>query len=174
MANDNKVLRSVNELSLAAWFGGSLMGATGMRRASSVGGDEIRAEGAGWSSWQPVQTAAIAAQLFSSAGLTFANRGRYFAQRGVASTSLARMVLTAGAVAATAGAASAGRELSEQAQRSEPDRDEVARLEGRTRMFQWLVPFLTGGMVVLDAVMGEQQRPQRFAEGVLQRLLPWR
>jgi hypothetical protein len=31
---------------------------------------------------------------------------------------------------------------------------------------------LTGGVLVLDALMGEQQRPQQVAGGMLHRVLP--
>lgn len=174
MAHRNPVLRSVNELSLAAWFGGSLMGAVGLPRASAVGGSELDAEAAGWSVWQPVQAVAIAAQVASGAGLTAANRGRYLAQRGVASTSAARTGLTVGAVVATALAARRGRQLQERSMGPRPDEDELRSLRRRTRFWQCLVPALTGGMIVLDAVMGEQQRPQQVLGGVLDRLAPWR
>jgi hypothetical protein len=35
-ANDNTVARTLHDLGLAAWFGGSLMGATGLNGAASV------------------------------------------------------------------------------------------------------------------------------------------
>lgn len=174
MGKDNNVLRSANELSLAAWFGGSLMGATGMRRAVTEAGGGPEAEGAGWSAWQPVQTLAIATQLVSGAGLTVANRGRYLAQQGVARTSLIRTVVTGAAVAATVGAAKSGQQLAVVFSDAAVDTDEVNRLRSRTRLFQVLVPVLTGTLIVLDAVMGEQQRPQRVASGVLGRILPGR
>ena len=174
MAKDNNVLRSANELSLAAWFGGSLMGATGMRRAVSEAGGGVEAEGAGWSAWQPVQTLAIVTQLVSGAGLTVANRGRYIAQRGVARTSLLRTAVTGAAVAATIGAAKSGQQLAVVSSDAAAHTEEVNRLRSRTRMFQWLVPLLTGSLIVLDAVMGEQQRPQRVASGVIGRILPGR
>jgi hypothetical protein len=172
MATDNRVLRSVDQLSLAAWFGGSLMGATSLPRAAAVGEREIEAEGEGWSAWQPVQSLAIAAQLVSGIGLTVVNRKRLVAQRGVATTSVLRTVLTGAAVVATAGAAATGQQLQERLQRRTAGREELYRLESRTRRWQWAVPALTGALVVLDAVMGEQQRPQEVKRGVLARLTP--
>ena len=169
----NTILRSVNELSLATWFGGSLMGAIGLRRAAATGGEQIKAEDAGWNAWQPVQTAAVLAQLGSGAGLTIANRGRYLLQGGVARTSLARTGVTGAALAATLLAARSGEQLSE-ASSSGATADEIRRLQSRTRLFQALVPALTGTMIVFDALMGEQQRPQQVARGVVSRLIPGR
>jgi hypothetical protein len=174
MASDNRILRSINELSLAAWFGGSLMGATGLRRAAAVAEHPTDAEDAGWAAWQPVQAVAVVAQVISGAGLTVANRRRYVAQRGVAGTSLLRTAVTGGAIASTVLAARSGRELSASASNAGADRAELRRLEQRARMLQALVSALTGGLVVLDAVMGEQQRPQQVAQGVLTRLVPGR
>lgn len=50
-----------------------------------------------------------------------------------------------------------------------PDIQEVQR---RLAMAQWAVPALTGGLLVLDSWMGEQQRPTQWARGLVQRLLP--
>ena len=44
--------------------------------------------------------------------------------------------------------------------------------ERRLRMAQWMVPALTGAIVVMDAFMGEQQRPNQVARGALERILP--
>ena len=39
MSESNIVVRSLHDLSLAAWFGGSLMGATGLNGAASLAKD---------------------------------------------------------------------------------------------------------------------------------------
>lgn len=171
MSDDDRMLRSVNELSLATWFGGSLMGAVGLRRAASMGGDAAQAERAGWEAWQPIQVVAIGAQLLSGAGLTVSNRGRYVAQWGVARTSLVRTAITGGAIVATTMAATRGHQLADESAAG-TDPTEIERLRRQTRRWQAAVPLLTGALVVADAVMGEQQRPQQVVRGLAQRFVP--
>lgn len=174
MAQRNTFAHFLHDAGLAAWFGGSLMGATGLRRAAATAGRPTDAEDAGWAAWQPVQATAVVAQLISGAGLTVANRGRYVSQRGVAGTSLLRTAVTAAAVVATVAAARSGKELSRASTDDAAAGPERRPLERRTRLLQAIVPTLTGTLVVLDAIMGEQQRPQQVARGVLGRLSPRR
>jgi hypothetical protein len=51
---DNTVARSLHDLGLAAWFGGSLMGATGVNGAAAVVQDptqRLRVATTGWARW---------------------------------------------------------------------------------------------------------------------------
>ena len=174
MVERNTFIRAANEVSLAVWFGGSLMGATGLERgASMANGDKHRVEAKAWSSWQPLQVAAIATQLASGAALTFANRNRVVGQRGVATTTLVRTALTGAAIASTVLAARTGAKVAAEARADEPT-DDPARPPGERllRISQWMVPALTGAMVVVDALMGEQQRPNQVVRGTLDRILP--
>jgi hypothetical protein len=173
MKGRNTVLRAADALSLAAWFGGSLMGATGLPRAAEAAGRRD-VEGAAWSAYQPLQTGAIALQLASGAALLAANKGRVAGQRGVASLSLARTALTGAALGATVLAARSGRRLEEQTRDRTADEanDGDGALERRTRALQWAVPALTGALLAVDAAMGEQQRPSQVARGAVLRLLP--
>ncbi len=50
--------------------------------------------------------------------------------------------------------------------------ESAAGPQQRLRVVQWTVPVLTGALVVLNAVMGEHQRPVPVARGVLDRLTP--
>jgi hypothetical protein len=188
MTGTDLVARSVNEMSLAAWFGGSLMGAVGLERAAAQARDRrIEVESAGWSAWQPLQLAAVAAQIGSGIALTIANRKRLVGQRGVGSASMVRAAATAAALGATFLAARTGAEMAHASPNGHgPEghdhtgRDDApkqttvtdGRLERRIRTLQWAVPALTGAMVVLDAIMGEQQRPTRVAKGVSHRFVP--
>ena len=38
------------------------------------------------------------------------------------------------------------------------------------KLAQWAIPALTGGMLVLNALQGEQQRPNQVATGTIQRI----
>jgi hypothetical protein len=185
MSDRNTVIRAANTLSLAAWFGGSLMGSIGLpKTAAAAAGsrkgrvrDAIRAEGEGWSAWQPVQVGAIATQLVSGAALTVVNRQRVVGQRGVAATSMVRASLTGVAIATSVLAARSGRDLEQAVGRapSEEDGDgggDVASIERRTRALQVAVPVLTGALLVIDSLMGEQQRPNQVVRGTVRRVLP--
>jgi hypothetical protein len=174
MVERNTFIRAANEVSLAVWFGGSLMGATGLERGAAVAdGDKHRVESTAWKTWQPVQIAAIATQLASGAALTFANRKRVAGQRGVARTSAIRTGLTGAALAMTILAARAGAKVAADAERDPVADDPVDEPdERRLRVAQWMVPALTGAMVVMDAFMGEQQRPNQVLRGTIERILP--
>jgi len=56
------VIRTLHNVGLAAWTGGSLMGAIGLNGAASALDDPTqrsKAATAGWSRWAPVNAAAI-------------------------------------------------------------------------------------------------------------------
>ncbi|MGW7433414.1 hypothetical protein ACWGIN_28225 [Streptomyces sp. NPDC054861] len=180
MSERNTMLRSLHDVGLAAWFGGSLMGAVGLNGAARDEGGtwatSVRIAGAGWTKWTPVNAAAIAAHLFGSGGLLAVNAPRVAAQQGVASSTLAKTVLTGAALAATAYSRVLGKRI-ELAASSDPedaakaaehplDTDKARR---HLACMQWAVPALTGGLVILNALHGEQQRPAEQVHGVWQR-----
>src|SRR5690348_16440216 len=104
MTTTNTLARSMNDLGLAAWFGGSLMGAVGLNRsgARAARPSEVTAvAGQGWAAWTPVNLTAIAAHLGGGLVLTFANKGRVTAQKGVAATTIARTGVILAALGAT-------------------------------------------------------------------------
>src|SRR5215207_3835843 len=104
MAQDNTVARSLHDLGLAAWFGGSLMGAVGLNGAAgSIDPAEqrLRVANAGWARWTPVNLAGIAAHIAGGAVLLAANKGRLATQRGVATATVAKAAVTGLALAAT-------------------------------------------------------------------------
>ena len=60
MAQDNTLARSLHDLGLATWFGGSLMGAVGLNGAAAVvdqPAQRLRVANAGWARWTPVNLA---------------------------------------------------------------------------------------------------------------------
>src|SRR4029453_8419075 len=68
---DNTVARTLHDLGLAAWFGGSLMGATGVNGAAAVVEDptqRLRVANTGWARWTPLNLAGIAAHLAGGRG----------------------------------------------------------------------------------------------------------
>lgn len=119
---------------------------------------------------------AIGAHLLGATGLLATNAGRVATQQGVAASTLAKTVLTGAALAATAYARVLGKKIelassgdpqdAEKAGQYPMDTQQAAR---RLACVQWAVPALTGGLLVLNALHGEQQRPTEQAQGMWQR-----
>ena len=73
MSERNTVVRTMHDLGLAAWFGGSLAGAVGINGAAADVPDKklrLVVANAGWARWTPVNLAAIAAHLVGGAHRT--------------------------------------------------------------------------------------------------------
>ena len=105
MSQTNTLARTLHDVGLAAWFGGSLFGAVGLNGASDEvtdPTDRARVANAGWGRWTPVNAAAIAAHLLGGAKITTGNKGRLAGQRGVGTASAIKAGLTAAALGATA------------------------------------------------------------------------
>ncbi|MEU0661104.1 hypothetical protein [Streptomyces lavendulocolor] len=180
MSERNTVMRSLHDIGLAAWFGGSLMGAVGLngaaRSAVKEPGVAARIASAGWAAWTPVNAAAIGAHLMGGAGLLGANSTRVAYQSGVGASTLAKTVLTGAALAATAYSRILGKKIELAASPDSEDQEAAAehpvdldQAQRHLAMLQWAVPALTAGMLVLNALHGEQQRPEQQQAGMLRR-----
>jgi hypothetical protein len=185
MAADNTVSRSLHDLGLAAWFGGSLMGAVGLNGAAAEVEEpkqRLRVANAGWDRWTPVNLAGIAAHVAGGAVLLGANKGRVAGQQGVAQATVVKTALTGAALAATAWSRALGAKLDQAGEApveggTDPSIDtpeDVAKAQRQLKVLQWLIPALTGAVLVLNARMGEQQRPAQVSGGLLGRLRPGR
>jgi hypothetical protein len=184
-STDNTVARTLHDLGLAAWFGGSLMGATGVNGAAAVVEDptqRLRVANSGWARWTPLNLAGIAAHLAGGAVLTGANKGRLVGQPGVAAASTVKTALTLAALGTTAYARVLGKRLEragdvpvEGGTTPNPATpEEVTRAQRQLTALQWVIPVLTGAVLVVNARMGEQQRPAQVTKGLVGRLLPGR
>ena len=176
----NTVARSMHDVGLATWFGGSLMGAVGLNGAAGEVTDppqRARVANTGWARWTPVNLGAIGAHVVGAAILTRANRGRVAAQEGVAATSWMKAALTVAALAATAYSRMLGQKVISAGdvpveggtQPSGETPPEVGQAQKQLHALQWAIPALTGVMLVLSARMGEQQRPSEVSKGMLRR-----
>jgi hypothetical protein len=111
-----------------------------------------------------------------------ANKGRVASQQGVAQATVIKTVLTGAALAATAWSRVLGARLDQASEvpvegGTEPSNDtpeDVAKAQRQLRVLQWVIPALTGAVLVLNARMGEQQRPAQVSGGLLGRLRPGR
>jgi hypothetical protein len=182
---DNTVSRSLHDLGLATWFGGSLMGAVGLNGAAAEAEEpkqRLRVANAGWNRWTPVNLAGIAAHVVGGAVLLGANKGRVASQQGVAQATVVKTALTGAALAATAWSRALGAKLEEAGEvpvegGTDPSIDtaeDVAKAQRQLKVLQWVIPALTGAVLVLNARMGEQQRPAQVTGGLLGRLRPGR
>jgi hypothetical protein len=184
-SNDNNLARSLHDLGLAAWFGGSLMGAVGVNGAAAKVDEpkqRLRVTNAGWARWTPVNLAGIAAHLAGGAVLLAANKGRVATQQGVAQATTVKTTLTVLALGATAWSRALGAKLNQAGEvpvegGTDPSGDtpeDVAKAQQQLKYLQWGIPLLTGAILVVNARMGEQQRPTQVSGGVFRRLLPGR
>ena len=182
MSERNTLAHALHDLGLAAWFGGSLMGAIGVNGAAADVDDprqRARVANAGWARWTPFNAVAIGAHLVGGAQLLKANKGRVATQQGVLANTNLKMALTAGALAATGYARVLGKKMQKagdvpvaggtNATTGTPP--EVAKAQKQLSALQWAVPALTGGLVVITSYAGEQQRASEVHQGFLDRFL---
>jgi len=183
MPRTNTVARSFHDIGLAAWFGGSLMGAVGVNGAAAEAEDpseRSKIANAGWARWTPVNLAAIGAHVAGAVVLTKENKARLAVQAGVGSTSALKTALTGAALLATGWSRVLGQKVMSSHNppvqgATEPvasTPDDVAAAQRQLKALQWAIPALTGALLVVNARMGEQQRPQTVVSGVLHRLNP--
>lgn len=178
MSERNTLVRSLNDLGLAAWFGGTLAGAVAVNGASRDVADpaeRLRIANVAWARWAPVDAVAIGAHLVGSTGLLVANRKRTVGQKGVGAASVVKTVFTGAALAATALSGVLGSKLRSHDRTptegatvpGESTPSDAATAQQQLRVLQWVIPALTAGIVVVDAVHGEQQRPGQQLAGII-------
>ncbi|WP_240742324.1 hypothetical protein [Micromonospora zingiberis] len=170
----------MHDLGLAAWFGGSLMGAFGVNGAAARVGDSTQrlpVASAGWSKWTPVNAAAIGAHLAGAVGELVTESPRMAAQKGVGRASTVKTALTVSALAVTGYSRLLGMRLAKAGGppvqgATEPNQQtpsDVASYQRQLKLLQWTIPALTGALIVVTAYMGEQQKPGQVLRGMLGR-----
>ncbi|MDL5158707.1 hypothetical protein [Actinomycetospora termitidis] len=123
MSTRDTGLRALHDIGLAAWFGGSLFGVAGLNAAAAEADQQrttARITSVGWAKWSPVNTALIGAHLVGGAGLLVNNRKRAAAQKGATGTTVAKLVLTGAALAATAYTRVVGKKVEDQVVHQSP------------------------------------------------------
>ena len=181
MSERNTLAHAMHDLGLAAWFGGSLMGAIGVNGAAADVDDprqRARVANAGWARWTPFNAVAIGAHLIGGAQLLKANKGRVATQQGVLANTNLKMALTAGALAATGYARVLGKKMQKAgdvpvAGGTNPTAStppEVAKAQKQLTALQWAIPGLTGAMLASSSLHEEQQRPSQVVGGTIKAL----
>jgi hypothetical protein len=176
----NTLSRSLHDVGLSAWFGGTLANAVALNPAAAEA-DSASRSGAvanvGWDRWTPVNAAAIGAHLVGSVGMLGSDAGRVATQKGVAKMAVIKTGLTVAALGATAYSRALGKRVSARTETpvesgTEPTSStpsDVASAQRQLKLLQWAIPALTGALVVVSAYAGEQQRPESVLEGLLAR-----
>jgi hypothetical protein len=176
--DQHTVLRSMHDLGLATWFGGNLMGVTGLNKAASSAHDateRTRLSSIGWASWWPVQGAAMAAHLIGSVGMLRADRGRLAADPRAAANTVVKTVVTVAAIGTSVASGALGARIGAKAPvaaetATEPGATtpaDVATAQRGLKPLQWVNPALTGTLIVLAAQQSEQQRTTSLLRGAL-------
>lgn len=176
MSERNTLVRSAHDVGLAAWFGGSLMGAVGLNGAAAEAKSSqevLRLSSIGWARWAPVSAGAILIHAVGGVGLIVGNRKRVKEQDGTKANTVVKAALTAVGIGLTAYSGVLGKKVYEHQDNptkgaTEPaagTNEELASAQRQLRNCQWAIPAVTGVLVVLGAQQGEQQRPSQQARG---------
>ena len=174
----NLFARSVHDLTAAAWFGGSLMGAIGLNGAAAEAKDpteRTRLSSLGWKKWAPVQSAAFGAHLMAGIPIMWSNKGRMMKQDGVSRLSMWKTIITVVGAAETLYAGMLGKKVEALSQEgaqgaTEPNAEaspELKAAQTQLKYLQWMIPVFAGAVIVLGAKHGEMQRPNNVLEGLL-------
>lgn len=170
MSERNTLVRSLHDVGLAAWFGGSLMGVVGLNGGASTANsprERIEIASAGWKRWSPLQWTAIAAHAVGGIALVVANKERLAVQEEGRVNTGVKAALEIVAGLATLYSAILGGRMDKHADEggssvTEPNSASSKKLASAQRqqsVAQWITPALTAVLIVLGAQQGEQQRP---------------
>jgi hypothetical protein len=181
MTRQSTVFRSMHDTGLAAWFGGSLMGAVGLNGAAAKVDDpreRLEVSSAGWGRWAPVNAAAIGAHVVGATGMLLA-QGSDVPLKGLTKQSVAKSALTLGALGATAYARAVGKKMEAGAgvpvegvtEPAAGTSEGVAGAQRQQKVAQWAVPALTGALLVVTALVDERQKSRSAVRGLVQRLI---
>ena len=179
MAQDT-LSRSLHDVGLAAWFGGTLANAVALNPASAeadTANGTGRVANRGWNRWTPVNATAIGAHLVGSVGELVGNKSRLATQQGVGTMSVVKTALTGAALAVTGYSRALGRKVNQDTSvpalaGTEPATstpEDVAKAQKKLAALQWVVPALTGALIIVSSFAGEQQRPSAVKKGILAR-----
>ena len=176
----NTLSRSLHDVGLAAWFGGTLANAVALNAAAAEAGTASRTgavANAGWDRWTPVNALAIGAHLVGSVGQLGAHKDRIAEQQGVGAMSTLKTAVTVAALGVTGYSRVLGQRVSAAGavpsrsgtKPSKRAKSDVAAAQAQLDKLQWVVPALTGALVAITSYAGEQQRPGEVARGTAQK-----
>jgi hypothetical protein len=170
MSERNTFIRSLHDIGLGAWFGGSLMGAVGLNGGAATAKDpseRLSISSAGWAKWAPVQLGALAIHGIGGAGLIFANKSRLLAQPESRTNTIVKLALTGVAAGTSLYSGVLGARIAKHAEEGgegvtesfSTASEELKSAQSQQKVLQWVTPAITLVLIVLAAQQGEQQRP---------------
>ncbi len=170
MSQRNTLVRSMHDLGLAAWFGGSLMGVIGLNGAASDARnatERLRISSIGWGRWSPVQFAAMVTHGIGGLGLILGNKDRLAKQGEARTNTNIKLAVTGAAIATTLYSGLVGKKQAEHigepvegaTEASATSSSGLRAAQAQQKVLQWLIPAFTAVLIVLAAQQGEQQRP---------------
>ncbi|MCQ2001623.1 hypothetical protein N2K95_04090 [Arthrobacter zhaoxinii] len=173
----NLIARSVHDLTAAAWFGGSLMGAVGLNGAAAAAKDpteRTRLSALGWKKWAPVQAGAIGLHFLAGLALVGDNKTRVSQQEGVGPLTVYKTAVTVLAAVVTLYSGILGGKVGAMAEQgsqgaTEPHEGaskELKSAQRQLKILQWSIPALSGAVIVMGAQHGEMQRPANVLKGL--------
>ena len=175
------LVRSLHDLGLATWAGGSLMGAIGLNGAAAELDDpreRASAATAGWRRWAPVNAAGVGAHLVGATGLLLTDRNRVRHQKGVGKSTAIKTAATGVGLGVAAWSALLNQKMAQAVPvpadgATEPSFDtpeDVARTQRQLKIAQWLNPAAATALLALSSWQSEQQRTRQVARGSLERI----
>jgi hypothetical protein len=170
MSERNTLIRSMHDVGLAAWFGGTLMGAIGLNGGAATAKDpseRLAVSSAGWAKWAPVQLGALAIHGIGGAGLILANKSRLLTQPESRTNTVVKLGLTIVAAGTSLYSGILGTRIAKHAAEggqgvTEPSvasSEELESAQKQQKLLQWVTPAITMVLIILAAQQGEQQRP---------------
>lgn len=172
------VIRILHDVGAATWFGGSLMGATGLNAAAALLDDpaqRAKASTAGWSRWAPVNGAAVIAHVIGAAGLTRTDAYRIAGQQGVGRSSAVKTGLTAAGLGVAGWSTLLNRKMAAagpvpvqgSTEPSAATPQDVAAVQRQLKVVQWLNPLVSGAIIGVAAWQSQQQRTTQVVPGLV-------
>jgi succinate dehydrogenase/fumarate reductase cytochrome b subunit len=160
----------MHDVGVAAWFGGTLMGAVSLNGATAKAKDSsegLHLASLGWWRWFPVELAAIIIHGIGGIGLILSNKERLKNQEESRTNTAVKSAVTFAAIGTSIASGVLGKVIDNNSEEgaegiTEPKPDApqgMQTAQSVLRVLQWVTPLLTLVIIVLGAQQGEQQRP---------------
>lgn len=167
MHKGTAALTLFHDIGLAAWFGGSWMGAVGLNGATIEVDDHTqrtRVANAGWFRWAPIAGASLLTHVVCSYALGRLAPAASSRRSGAVGIRRLRTLITIAAMLATADTGLSGQRVVRGGDvpvatavipiAATPPA--VAAAQRRLRILQWLVPSFTAALFVLEVIQREE------------------
>lgn len=176
MHKGTAALTLFHDIGLAAWFGGSWMGAVGLNGATIEVDDHTqrtRVANAGWFRWAPIAGASLLTHVASAYALGRLAPAASARRKGSAGLRWLRTLITVAALFSTADTGLSGQRVVRGGDvpvatavvpiAATPPK--VAAAQRRLRILQWLVPSFTAALFVFEVIQREESAKEAYRRG---------